>query len=227
LTVGRVCRLGASVPLRMRAVSGSSHSRCSADAFAPEFRHFGPTRRFEMTQNQARNNARGTVLATRHVRVPPTTTHPKIRPQEGAERREAHPTNSAQHRSALPLHDASGAGRAADKCTQSAQLICFRGALAFRRSAAALARANASAIGSASVPAFPETRSGGRYPLRSVSSLPSSSETGRLAGRAVAQSRPRAECIFPRAGTAPAPSFESALAKGALSEQGEHSLHNR
>ncbi len=33
----------------------------------------------------------------------------------------------------------SGAARAADKCTQSAQLICFRGALAFRRSAAALA----------------------------------------------------------------------------------------
>ena len=38
-------------------------------------------------------------------------------------------------------------------------LTCLRGALAFRRSAAALARANASAIGSAPVPAFPETRS--------------------------------------------------------------------
>ena len=69
-------------------------------------------------------------------------------------------------------------------------LICLRGAPAFRRYAAALARANASAVGSAPVPAFPETRSGGRYPLRSVSSLPRSAETGRGAGRAVAQSRP-------------------------------------
>src|ERR1700719_1348024 len=49
-----------------------------------------------------------------------------------------------------------------------ARLVCvrggsalFRGALAFRRSAAALARANASAVGSAPVPAFPETRSRG------------------------------------------------------------------
>ncbi len=66
----------------------------------------------------------------------------------------------------------------------------FRGALAFRRSAAALARANASAIGSAPVPAFPETRPGGRYPLRPVTSLPRSAETGRSAGRAVTQSRP-------------------------------------
>jgi hypothetical protein len=47
-----------------------------------------------------------------------------------------------------------------------ATLVCvrggsalLRGALAFRRSAAALARANASAVGSAPVPAFPETRS--------------------------------------------------------------------
>ena len=81
-----------------------------------------------------------------------------------------------------------------------APLVCvsggsalLRGALAFRRSAAALARANASAVGSAPVPAFPETRSNGRYPLRPVTSLPSSSETGRHAGRAVAQSRPRAD----------------------------------
>jgi hypothetical protein len=127
--------------------------------------------------------------------------------------------HSRAHRSASSLIDASGAARAADKYTQSAQLICLRGALAFRRSAAALARANASAVGSAPVPAFPETRSGGRYPLRSVSSLPRSAETGRVAGRAVAQSRPGAECIIPRAGAAPAPSFESVLAKGALSEQ--------
>ena len=67
--------------------------------------------------------------------------------------------------------------------------------VAFRRSAAALARANASAIGSAPVPAFPETRPGGRYPFRPVTSLPRSAETGRYAGRAVAPSRPGAERI--------------------------------
>jgi hypothetical protein len=66
--------------------------------------------------------------------------------------------------------------------------------LAFRRSAAALARANASAVGSAPVPAFPETRLDECYPLSPVSSLPSSSEAGRRAGRAVAQSRPGAVC---------------------------------
>ena len=55
-------------------------------------------------------------------------------------------------------------------------------------------RQNASAVGSAPVPAFPETRLDGCYPLSPVSSLPSSSETGRHAGRAVAQSRPRAVC---------------------------------
>ena len=75
-------------------------------------------------------------------------------------------------------------------CVRSGGSALLRGALAFRRSAAALARANASAVGSAPVPAFPETRPNGRYPFRPVTSLPSSSETGRYAGRAVAQSRP-------------------------------------
>jgi len=106
------------------------------------------------------------------------------------------PTIAAMQTSA-PFARASAFGAAARHRRQVyavCALICLRGALAFRRYAAALARANASAVGSAPVPAFPETRSGGRYPLRSVSSLPSSSETGRHAGRAVAQSRPGAVC---------------------------------
>jgi len=45
----------------------------------------------------------------------------------------------------------------------------------------------------------------------------STSRRGLSAAGRDAQSRPGAECIVPRAGTAPAPSFESALAKGALS----------
>ena len=73
----------------------------------------------------------------------------------GAERREAHPTNVR----AAPADVAIGRCvrarmRAADKCTQvcctqSAHLICFRGALASRRSAAALATPVATSIGSA------------------------------------------------------------------------------
>ena len=110
-----------------------------------------------------------------------------------------------QRRSVAPLRSARYLRRGS---------ALLRGALAFRRSAAALARANASAIGSAPVPAFPETRPDGRYPLSPVTSLPRSAETGRCAGRAVAQSRPGAERISPPAGTALAPSSESALAKG-------------
>ena len=83
-------------------------------------------------------------------------------------------------------------GVAARTCRGAARAL--RRPLAFRRSTAALAVPDASSIGSAPVPAFPETRPGGRYPLSPVSSLPSSSETGRRAGRAVAQSRPGAVC---------------------------------
>ena len=66
----------------------------------------------------------------------------------------------------------------------------IRGPLAFRRSAAALARTNASAVGSAPVTALPETRRNGRYPLPPISSSPRSAGTGRCAGRAGTRSRP-------------------------------------
>jgi hypothetical protein len=49
------------------------------------------------------------------------------------------PAMSALHIQALPPEHARARKRAiADKCTQSAHLICFRGPLAFRRSTAAL-----------------------------------------------------------------------------------------
>ena len=92
------------------------------------------------------------------------------------------------------------------------------GAPAFRCYAAVLARANASAIGSAPVPAFPETRPDGRYPLRSVTSLPRSAETGLIAGRAVARSRPGAGCKPARRHRTRSAS-ESALAKASLDER--------
>jgi hypothetical protein len=97
--------------------------------------HFGP-------DPLARDDASGAVLATRHVRVLPTTTpFKKFAPkrEQSAERRiQPMPPGTICVAADQCL---SGAARAADKCTQSAQLICFRGALAFRRSAAALARA--------------------------------------------------------------------------------------
>ena len=93
------------------------------------------------------------------------------------------------------------------------------GALAFRRSAAALARANASAVGSALVPAFPETRPRGCYPLRL-------SRVYRAPRRPVvmpAERWPRAareRMANPPAGTALAPLFRFAFRKGALNERG-------
>ncbi len=68
------------------------------------------------------------------------------------------------------------------------------GAPAFRRSTAALARPVATSIGSAPDPRFLRPGSFGCYPLSPVSSLPSTSETGRSAGRSGTQSRPGAVC---------------------------------
>jgi len=48
--------------------------------------------------------------------------------------------------------------------------------------------------------ALPETRLDGRYPLLPVSSQPSSSETGRSAGRSATQSRPRCGVTTPARG---------------------------
>ena len=102
--------------------------------------------------------------------------------------------------------------------SRARQRATIGGAPAFRCYAAVLARANASAIGSAPVPAFPETRPDGRYPLRSVTSLPRSAETGLIAGRAVARSRPGAGCKPARRHRTRSAS-ESALAKASLDER--------
>jgi hypothetical protein len=59
-------------------------------------------------------------------------------------------------------------------------------------------------------PALPETRLDGRYPFSPVSSLPSTSETGRSAGRSGTQSRPGAECKSAR-GHRSRSAFRSAL----------------
>jgi hypothetical protein len=118
-------------------------------------------------------------LRARALRIT-TRTKKTATPRREAERRQAH--RPCPHHTIECCHSIAARQR------------LDREPLAFRRSAAALARANASAVGSAPVSAFPQTRSGGRYPLQSVCSLPSSSETGRDAGRAVTQSRPGTVC---------------------------------
>jgi hypothetical protein len=168
---------------------------------------------------------RGIVLATRHARALPSTTHknrfaPCNKRGSGAPRGASNQCRAA--RSALPPINAFRAARAADKCTQSAQLICFRGALAFRRCCGSRQGFDPLTQLQAMLPGT-RVEAGVTRPLLSQSRDSTSRRGPRAAGRD-AQSRPGAECIVPRAGTAPAPSFESALAKGALSGQGERNI---
>jgi hypothetical protein len=69
-------------------------------------------------------------------------------------------------------------------------------------------------------PCFPGYDRNGRYPSFPTSRYSdSTSRTGPSAGGNDAQSRPGEGCMHPPAGTALAPSFESALAKGVLVER--------
>ena len=70
----------------------------------------------------------------------------------------------------------------------------MRGPLAFRRSTAALAKANASTFGSAPDPRFLRLSANGHYPFLPVSSLPRTAGTGLSAGRSGTRSRPGAVC---------------------------------
>ena len=132
------------------------------------------------------------------------------------------PTIAAMQTSA-PFARASAFGAAARHRRQVyavCALICLRGALAFRRSAAALARANASAVGSAPVPAFPETdlTSVTRFDLSRVYRAP------RRPVVMPVERWPRAareRMANPPASTAPAPLFRHAFRKGALHERGD------
>jgi hypothetical protein len=133
---------------------------------------------------------------------------PKIEGRRSADRR-IHPL-SAPHIQMLP----SACARARKRAERSA--------LAYRRSTAALARPDASSIGSAPDPRFLRPGHVGCYPLRPVSSLPSTSETGRSAGRSGTQSRPGAVCETAR-GHRPRPTFRIASRKRpSMSEMKRH-----
>jgi len=99
-----------------------------------------------------------------------------------AERRKAQCLGAAPHNPMLPPDYARARQRAK------------RSPLASRRSAAALAKADASTFGSAPDPRFLRPGANGRYPCSPVSSLPRTAGTGRSAGRSGTQSRPGAVC---------------------------------
>jgi hypothetical protein len=82
-------------------------------------------------------------------------------------------------------------------------------AIAFRRSTAALAKANASSFGSARDPRFLRPGLNGRYPFLSVPSLPRTAETGPSAGRSGTQSRPGSGLRDRARGTTLAPHIRS------------------
>jgi hypothetical protein len=167
---------------------------------------------------------RGIVLATRHARALPSTTHknrfaPCNKRGSGAPRGASNQCRAA--RSALPPINACGARR------RQVYAICATHLLPGRARLPALCCGSRQGFDPLTQlqAMLPGTRveAGVTRPLLSQSRDNTSRRGPRAAGRD-AQSRPGAECIVPRAGTAPAPSFESALAKGALSGQGERNI---
>ncbi len=126
-------------------------------------------------------------------------------PKRGAERRKAHPNQCPRHtRQATPLDaDARGAEARQDAALPS-------GALAFRRSTAALAKALTPRLSSG--PRFLELPGANGRTLPGASAA-STSRTGRSAGR-VMPKPPGCGLAIPPAGTAPAPPFRHAFRKG-------------
>jgi hypothetical protein len=124
-------------------------------------------------------------------------------------------TSSCRHEPA-----ASGAARAADKCTQSAQLICFRGALAFRRSACGSRRgfdlpAQLQAM-------LPELRAQRALPARlQAQCRDSTSRRGPSAAGRDARSRPGAVCETARRRRALLRK-QDRIRNASLGEQGEN-----
>ena len=169
----------------------------------------------------ARDDASGAVLATRHVRVLPTTTPFRNSLPRGS----GAPRGASNQCRATPTHVAMSRrfGRGARR--RQVYAVCATHLLPGRARLPALCCGSRQGFDPLTQlqAMLPGTRgkAGVTRPLLSQS-RDSTSRRGLGAAGRDAQSRPGAECIGPRAGTAPAPSFESALAKGALSGQGEH-----
>jgi hypothetical protein len=158
------------------------HSRCFASAFF-DSKNGGRRPPMPPPPHSVRGRKNKILLATRCA---PEACAPPPRPGLPEGRRsaaKAQPSIGRTTQSDVAIEPCAGA---------AAALIASRSP--FGAPPAALARANASAVGSAPVTALPETRRGGRYPLPPISSLPRSAGTGRGAGRAGTRSRPGAVC---------------------------------
>jgi hypothetical protein len=167
----------------------------------------------------------GNALATSCARVLPTTTR-RNRLAPGNPRGSGAPRGASNQCRATPTHVAMSRrfGRGARR--RQVYAICATHLLPGRARLPALCCGSRQGFDPLTQlqAMLPGTRveAGVTRPLLSQS-RDSTSRRGLSAAGRDAQSRPGAECIVPRAGTAPAPSFESALAKGALSGQGERS----
>jgi hypothetical protein len=107
--------------------------------------------------------------------------------KRGAERRKAHPTN---------VRAFSGRGSAPRRQVYAVcALICFRGALALRRSAAALVSESQPPLAQLQNHVSWDAAGAGVLPASGLSSPASSSQTGPFAGQVVPRSRPGAEYI--------------------------------
>jgi hypothetical protein len=167
----------------------------------------------------SRGRTSDTVLATRHARALPTTTR-RNRLAPGNQRGSGAPRGASNQCRATPTHVAMSRrlGRGARR--RQVYAVCATHLLPGRARLPALccgSRQGCDPLAQLQA-MLPGTRveAGVTRPLLSQS-RDSTSRRGLSAAGRDAQSRPGAECISPRAGAAPAPSFESALAKGALS----------
>jgi hypothetical protein len=173
----------------------------------------------------SRGRTSDTVLATRHARALPTTTR-RNRLAPGNQRGSGAPRGASNQCRATPTHVAMSRrlGRGARR--RQVYAVCATHLLPGRARLPALCCGSRQGFDPLTqlqaMLSGTRVEAGVTRPLLSQSRDSTSRRGPRAAGHD-AQSRPGAECIVPRAGTAPAPSFESALAKGALSGQGEGS----
>jgi len=168
---------------------------------------------------------RGIVLATYRARALPTTTR-RNRLAPGNPRGSGAPRGASNQCRATPTHVAMSRrlGRGARR--RQVYAICATHLLPGRARLPALCCGSRQGFDPLTqlqaMLSGTRVEAGVTRPHLSQSRDSTSRRGPRAAGRD-AQSRPGAECIVPHAGTAPAPSFESALANGALSGQGEGS----
>ena len=145
------------------------------------------------------------LAAPKRPRFATTTPVQKTKPltpreARGAERRKTHPTMSAVQTSGQCKSACPRSGRSAPQTAPLARRICFRGALAFRRTAAALVRAATPALSSR--PCFLGRPHGGRYPPARKPSSGTAPFAAAVVPQGVMPGAARERFARPRAGAA-------------------------